>query len=181
MINFYAPQYIFISSRMVCTTFNVNVNFSILLRNYTEVGMGAREAKRSLMKQKRESKIFHTCAKLHFDAPPWSSSWKHLYELMRWIYFNKLACWSLSSEDYHEMVQKVSNIPKCPVNVPEYKVQSHEIGEISSNLTFPILYVDIQCQIHLLSIQVHLDSIHLWNIFNGNLGRKFELWERAVP
>ena len=83
MINFYAPQYIFISSRMVCTTFNVNVNFSILLRNYTEVGMGAREAKRSLMKQKRESKIFHTCAKLHFDAPPWSSSWKHLYELMR--------------------------------------------------------------------------------------------------
>ena len=63
---------------MVCTTFNVNVNFSILLRNYTEVGMGAREAK-----QKRESNIFHTCAKLHFDAPPWSSSWKHLYELMR--------------------------------------------------------------------------------------------------
>ena len=68
---------------MVCTTFNVNVNFSILLRNYTEVGMGAREAKRSLMKQKRESNIFHACAKLHFDAPPWSSSWKHLYELMR--------------------------------------------------------------------------------------------------
>ena len=46
---------------------------------------------------------------------------------------------------------------------------------IHSNLTFSIHSVDIQCQIHLLPIQVHFYSIHLWNILKGDSGKKFQM------
>ena len=53
MINFYAGQYIFISSsRGWCAQLLTNVNFSIRLRNYTEVRKEGMDAQRSLMKHK---------------------------------------------------------------------------------------------------------------------------------
>ena len=82
---------------------------------------------------------------------------------------------SQTYSDEHEFFMKVLTIPKCPVIILALRYEARKWDDISSHLTFPIHYVDIQCQIHLLSIQVHLDSIHLSNIFNGNFGKKFEM------
>ena len=154
-----------------------------------KLGRGCMEAQRSLMKHKQESNIFrwNTSKSQTYSDEYICKSVKHKPRVKHsnetQARVKNIFWWNTSQESdifrqtwiFHELVQKVLNIPKGPVNILAIKYEARKWDDISSHLTFPIHYVDIQCQIHLLSIQVHLDSIHLSNIFNGNFGKKFEM------